>query len=102
MNIFEVLYSNGIIVEELGLGENFYSYNITFDIKYSNNISRNIEMYNIDFFLHAAKNRAIMQGDITNFIPEPKVQQHSSAPYSFKINAPLPIVVYFAERIINI
>lgn len=102
MNILEVLHSNGIIVEELGLDGNFYSYNITFDIKYSNNISRNLEIYNLDFFLHAAKNRAIMQGDITNFIPEPNVRQHSFAPYSFKINAPLPIVGYFAERIINI
>ncbi|MFC9540757.1 hypothetical protein ACFTQ7_12825 [Lysinibacillus sp. NPDC056959] len=97
----EILTINGILVEELG---SINAYKITFESKYNAPITQNLNMYrrDINFFLTAAKNKAVMTNRVTNFIAPPSVTMISTMPYSFEFDAPLPIVCFFAERIVNI
>ncbi|MGN4124845.1 hypothetical protein ACMGD3_07490 [Lysinibacillus sphaericus] len=101
INFIEDLKRNDIIVEELEFGKRF---KIVFDNKYTEDIRENLKIHqnDLEFFLIAAKNKAVFEQYTTNFIAEPSIENLHTIPYSFIINAPIPIVGFFAERIVNI
>ncbi|MNC16582.1 hypothetical protein D3C75_644400 [compost metagenome] len=87
---------HGISIVDCG-GE---TYRVTFDFSYSPIIEKNLRLYGLEFFLQSAWNNAVMRMLITNLVAAPKGRLLNTNPFTFEIEAPFVVVLFFIQRII--